>query len=245
MNELIKIEKQVIGAEEINSVNARDVWQYVESKREFSNWIKDRLSNLSVVEGEDFLTILSKTPSSGRPTKEYIISLDVAKHLGMMENNSKGKEVRQYFIEAEKQANKPKTIVEVLEESVLEIKRLGKENLTLANIIKEQKPKVLFADSVSASPTSILIGQFAKLISDDLFVIGQNRLFSWLRAKGYLISSGNRYNQPMQKYIDNGYFEVIERTIVNPQGDSKITITTKITGKGQVALTRILKKGRG
>ena len=101
----------------------------------------------------------------------------------------------------------------------------------------EMMPKALFADSVAQSHTSILIGQFAKAISNEEFTIGQNRLFTWLRDNKYLIKGGVRHNQPMQKYIDNGYFEVIERTTNNPDGSVRINITTKITGKGQVALT--------
>ena len=73
-------------------------------------------------------------------------------------------------------------------------------------------------------------------IRDD-FTIGQNRLFECFKNNGYLMKSGTRKNQPMQKYIDNKYFEVVERTIINPDGSVRITITPKITGKGQVALT--------
>ena len=106
----------------------------------------------------------------------------------------------------------------------------------------EYKPKALFADSVAQSKSSILIGQFAKAISTDDFKIGQNKLFKWLREQGYLIDGGQRHNQPKQKYIDNGYFEVVERTVNNPDGSVRITITTKITGKGQVALTKKIKE---
>ncbi len=106
----------------------------------------------------------------------------------------------------------------------------------------EMKPKALFADSVAQSHTSVLVGQFAKAISGDDFTIGQNKLFSWLRDNKYLINGGQRHNQPMQRYIDNGYFEVIERTTNNPDGSVRINITTKITGKGQVALAQKIKE---
>lgn len=75
------------------------------------------------------------------------------------------------------------------------------------------------------------------MICTDGFKIGQNRLFRWLREHGYLHAHGARRNQPYQRYIDNGWFEVIERTVNNPDGTTRITLTTKITGKGQVALT--------
>ena len=234
--ELIKILKTNIGAESVNSVNSREIWEYVESKQEFSTWVKKRLEELGAIKNEDYLTIDRKI--NRQILKEYIVTLDIAKHLAMMERNAKGKEARDYFIMKEKEANKPKTVIELLEESVLEIKRLGKESLTLTNIIENQKPKVLFADSVSQSYTSILIGQFAKAISTDSFKIGQNKMFDWLRSNGYLCNGGTRHNQPKQQYIDNGYFEVIERTIINSDGSTRITITTKIKGKGQVSLTK-------
>ena len=108
--------------------------------------------------------------------------------------------------------------------------------------VVELKPKAAFADAISSSNSSVLIGEFAKIISNNDFKIGQNKLLAWLRENGYLMSKGSRYNQPYQKYIENGYFEVIERVIHNPDGTTRITVTTKITGKGQVAIFKKLKK---
>ena len=100
--------------------------------------------------------------------------------------------------------------------------------------IVEMRPKALFADAVSTSKESILIGQLAKLIKQNGYEIGQNRLFQWLRENGYLIKGGSRYNQPTQKAMDLGLFEVKERTVTNPDGSIRITLTTKVTGKGQI-----------
>ena len=83
-----------------HGVNARDLWKFLESKQEFANWIKDRIEKYRFVEGKDFLINFSK--SLGRPSKEYIISLDMAKELAMVENNERGRQARQYFIEVEK-----------------------------------------------------------------------------------------------------------------------------------------------
>jgi len=102
------------------------------------------------------------------------------------------------------------------------------------------KPKALFADSVAQSKQSILIGQFAKLISSDDFKIGRNRLFAWFRENGYLHAKGAEYNQPLQRYKEQGLFETIERTIISPDGSVRLVITTKITGKGQVCFTKKL-----
>lgn len=100
--------------------------------------------------------------------------------------------------------------------------------------LEEQKPKVLFANSVETSTTSILIGDLAKLIKQNGHDIGQNRLFNWLREKGYLIKNGERRNMPTQMAMDLQLFEVKERTVNNPDGSIRITKTTKVTGKGQV-----------
>ena len=96
-------------------------------------------------------------------------------------------------------------------------------------------PKVLFADSVAASETSILIGDLAKLIKQNGVNIGQNKLFEFLRSNGWLISrKGTSYNMPSQKGMERGFFEIKERTINNSDGSIRITRTPKVTGKGQV-----------
>lgn len=110
-------------------------------------------------------------------------------------------------------------------------------------IIKEMQPKALFADAVTASHTSILVGDLAKLIKQNGYDIGQNRLFKWLKQNGYLIKSGERKNMPTQKSMEMGLFEVKERTIANPDGSIRITKTPKVTGKGQVYFINKFVKG--
>lgn len=104
---------------------------------------------------------------------------------------------------------------------------------TLNNKIEADKPRVLFADAVETSQTSILVGDLAKLIKQNGVDIGQKRLFDWLREHGYLIKSGVSRNMPTQKSMELKLFEVKERTINNPDGSVRITKTTKVTGKGQ------------
>ncbi|MDN5044950.1 phage antirepressor KilAC domain-containing protein [Aliarcobacter butzleri] len=239
--ELIKILKTNIGTEELNSVNSRELYEFLGVNTEYSKWIQRAIEKYSFENMADYI-IVKNDENSGRPREDYIVTLDMAKELCMVSNTEKGRKVRKYFIEVEKQVNKPMTIEELLLENSKVINQLQNKVITLQDTIEVQKPKVLFADSVAQSETSILIGQFAKVISTDDFNIGQNRLFQWLRDNKYLISNGNAYNQPMQQYIDNGYFEVTERTINNPDGSTRITMTTKITGKGQVALTKKIKE---
>lgn len=101
-------------------------------------------------------------------------------------------------------------------------------------LIAEMQPKALFADAVSASHTSILIGDLAKLIKQNGIEIGQKRMFQWLRENGYLIKrNGADWNMPTQRAMEMGLFEVKESTSVNPDGSVRINRTTKVTGKGQ------------
>ena len=100
--------------------------------------------------------------------------------------------------------------------------------------IEQMKPKALFADAVSASKHSILVGDLAKLICQNGYLIGQKRLFQWMRENGYLMTQGSSYNRPKQRYVEQGLFEIKESTINNPDGSVRITITPKVTGKGQV-----------
>lgn len=100
-------------------------------------------------------------------------------------------------------------------------------------IIQEMKPKALFADAVTTSNTSILIGDLAKIIKQNGYDIGQKRLFEWMRTNGYLIKSGNSKNMPTQKSMDMKLFEVKESVIQNPDGSIRVTRTTKVSGTGQ------------
>lgn len=100
--------------------------------------------------------------------------------------------------------------------------------------IIEMKPKAIFADAVATSDTSILIGDLAKLIKQNGTDIGQKRLFERMRNDGYLIKTGTSKNMPTQKAMEKELFEVKERVISNPDGSTRITRTTKVTGKGQI-----------
>ncbi|MDY5409265.1 phage antirepressor KilAC domain-containing protein, partial [Veillonella caviae] len=124
----------------------------------------------------------------------------------------------------------PKTLPEALKAYANEVEEHNK----VKALIEAQKPKVLFADAVSTSHTSILIGDLAKLLKQNGYETGQKRLFEQLRQEGYLIKSGSSCNMPTQKSMDLGLFEVKETTVQNSDGSVRITKTTKVTGKGQL-----------
>ena len=118
---------------------------------------------------------------------------------------------------------------------------LESQNETLARMndgqqrhIKALMPGATFAKAVETSEHSILVGELARIIKQNGVEIGQNRLFAWLRDKGYLCKKGELYNQPVQKALDMGLFEIKKTVITKPNGDSLVTTTTKVTGKGQI-----------
>ncbi|MBF1118241.1 MAG: phage antirepressor KilAC domain-containing protein [Solobacterium sp.] len=130
--------------------------------------------------------------------------------------------------------NIPRTLPDALKLYANEIEA---HNKTKA-LVEEQKPKVLFADAVNASHTSILVGDLAKLLRQNGLDIGQNRLFERLRQEGYLIKQkGESYNMPTQRSMDMKLFEVKESTFTNPDGSTHITKTSKVTGKCQIYFT--------
>lgn len=113
------------------------------------------------------------------------------------------------------------------------LKEEKQKRLEAEKKIKEDAPKVLFADAVVGSTSTCLIGELAKIISQNGYPVGQNRLFKWLRNNGYLGTRGENYNIPNQPYVEQGLFEIKKGVRSAHDGVMKTTITTKVTGKGQ------------
>lgn len=236
MNELLKVNYD----NDRITLSARELHEFLEVKTSFKDWFP-RMCEYGFNESQDFNPLkneqvrLEGNRQVKRTVQDYEITLDMAKEIAMIQRSDKGKEVRQYFLELERRWNSPEAVMNrALEYSRKQVKALMEEKQGLIEENKELKPKALFADAVSASNESILIGQLAKLIRQNGYEIGQNRLFEWMRENEYLIKKGECYNQPTQKSMDLGLFEVKERTITNPDGSTRITLTTKVTGKGQV-----------
>lgn len=211
-------------------VNARELHIALNNKRQFTDWIKQRIEQYGFIENIDFVTFSQncEKPHGGRPTIEYALTLDTAKEIAMVENNEQGRKIRRYFIEVEKKARNmfeiPKTLPEALRKAA-----------ELAEQLEQQKPKVLFAESVETSKNSVLINELSKILKQNGYDIGQNRLFDKLRNDGYLIKQkGQNWNLPTQKSMEMGLFEV-KKTVVNkPDGTVITRPTTKVTGKGQI-----------
>ncbi len=214
-------------------VSARDLYEQLNIKTAFKDWFP-RMCEYGFEEGKDFCSKMSES-TGGRPSKDADISIDMAKQICMIQRSPEGKQIRQYFLDLEKAWNTPEQIfARALKMADKTIDKLKSENTTLIEDNQRMKPKEIFADAVTASKDSILIGDLAKILKQKGIEIGQNRLFQKLRNNGYLIQRrGPSWNMPTQKSMEMGLFEVEERTITNPDGTTKISKTTKVTGKGQ------------
>ena len=243
MNDIIRITER----DGQQAVSARELHSFLESKRDFSNWIKDRIYKYDLVENVDFEVFnnFGENPNGGRPLTEYALTVDAAKELSMVEGNEKGKQARRYFIEAEKafrntgKAQIPQSFSEALLLAAKQAERIETQQKQL----EDQNPKVLFADAVCTSSRSCLISELAKIITQNGIEIGQNRLFEWLRSKGYLLTKGEYYNQPSQWAIQRSLFEVKKTTITKPDGTVLVSNTTKVTGTGQIYFVNKFLKG--
>lgn len=215
------------------TVSARELHKGLEIKSKYADWFKN-MSAYGFTENIDYFTV-SKNLENGGRTIEHEISVDMAKQICMIQRSEKGKQYRQYFLDLEKAWNTPEQVfARALKMADQTIAKLKDTNKSLTEKIEADRPKTIFADAVSASHTSILIGDLAKLICQNGYQIGQKRLFQWMRDNGYLMVSGSSRNMPKQKYVEQGLFEIKESNVQNPDGSVRITRTTKVSGKGQL-----------
>ena len=215
------------------TLSARELHKELNIAGRFSRWF-EQMSEYGFEENVDYTSVQNCTEVQNnggiqvRELQDYRITLDMAKEIAMLQRNEKGKEIRRKLIELEKAWNSPEKVMA----RALDIAHKTIANLQIEN--EEMKPKAIFADAVATSDTSILIGDLAKLIKQNGTDIGQKRLFERMRNDGYLIKKGTSKNMPTQVAMEKGLFEVKERVINNPDGSTRITRTTKVTGKGQI-----------
>ena len=244
MNELIKVNYENV---DCPTVSGRELWEALEVKTAYKDWFP-RMCEYGFSEGADFNPLnfeQVRTEGNRQVTREitdHQLTIPMAKELCMLQRTDKGKQMRQYFIAVEEQWNSPEAIMaRALQFSNAKLKQLETHCCQLETTVAAQseqmeqdKPKVLFADSVTASSSSILIGELAKLIKQNGVDIGQRRLFEWMRTNGYLIKrKGSEYNLPTQRSMEQGLMEIKETSVVHT-GYTTISKTPKVTGKGQV-----------
>lgn len=203
----------------IKTVNARDLWTVLESKRQFANWIGDKLEGF--IEGVDFT--VNKFVNGKATQIDYHLTLDTAKHLAMLERNERGMTIRQYFIEVEKAAHALPQGQELLALAVVEAQRVIAEKQSRIAILE---PKAAFFDQVADSKTAVTMRDAAAALNMPGW--GRNKLFAFLRCQLIL----DDRNIPYREYQDRGYFRVIERSWTDDKGEAHVTLTTLIYQRG-------------
>lgn len=239
MNNLIKINYET----EQPTVSARELHEGLEITERFSAWFNRQLQ-YGFLENVDYVGCKEFNTLAKQELQDYQISVDMAKQICMIQRSEKGRQYRQYFLDLEKAWNTPEQVfARALKMADREIEKLKSSNAGLMEDVQRMRPKEIFADAVSTSHTSILIGELAKLLKQNGVDTGQNKLFAWMRENGYLIKrKGTDWNMPTQKAMEMGLFEVKESTVNNPDGSVRINKTTKATGKAQIYFLNLLLK---
>lgn len=233
MNELITVNYD----NDRPTVLGRDLHEKLGIKTEYRHWFP-RMCEYGFAEGVDFNPVIfERVQKEGnrevvRNLEDHQMTLDMAKQICMIQRSELGRQYREYFLEIERKWNDPVTSM---------ARSLVYANRQLASVtgqleaanrqIEADRPKVVFADAVSASEGSILVREMAKILNQNGVkeVGGEKRLYAWLREHGYLMKN----NQPMQRYMERGLFEVTEGVYQKPDGCPFVSLTTRITGKGQ------------
>ena len=214
------------------TVSARELHAVLEINTAFKDWFP-RMCEYGFTEGMDFNPLkFEQVQIEGerevkRQYTDYQLTVEMAKEICMLQRNERGKQARQYFIQLEREWNSPEKVMS----RALTI--ANNQIKSLQTSIQENEPKVTFANAVINSNSTILIGELAKLLQQNGVDIGQNRLFKWMRDNGYLKKYSEPRNMPTQKSMDLKLFRIKESVSFNKDGTTRITYTTKVTGKGQ------------
>lgn len=228
MNEILKVDVDT------QMVSARELHNALEVSKRFSAWF-ETYSN-TFIEGEDYkgayLKVQSNQYGGEKELQDYNMTVDMAKHICLMSRTEKGKQCRQYLIDLEKAWNTPEQVMaRALKIANKTIDSLKSDNTKLIEDNARMKPKEIFADAVTASETSLLVRDVAKLIRQNGVKIGEKRLYKWLRENGYVCQGSTALTQ---KAMEMGLLEVVIRTVERGDRLPLETKTTKVTGKGQV-----------
>ena len=224
MNELITVNFDT------QTVSARELHNALGIEKRFSAWFET--NSQGFVEGEDFTSVLSSTVVNNgakRELQDYDLSVDMAKHICLMSRTEKGKQCRQYLIDLEKVWNTPEQVM------ARALKLADKTISGLKTQLLEMKPKADFFDAVADSKTAISMNEVAKVLNIKGY--GRNNLFDFLRENKVL----DRWNVPYQRYIDNGWFRVIEQKY-QKNGEPVITTKTLVYQKGVDGIRRMIAK---
>lgn len=235
MSELFVLVNRPVAGQAQQTVNARELHAFLESKQEFSNWIKNRIEDYGFLDGVDFLTNLSKT--QGRPRIDYFLSLDMAKELSMVERNAKGKRARQYFIDCEKRlSGSLNAIPQTLPEALRLAADLAERNQQQAAQIAELAPKAEALARIEVAQGDLTVTQAAKMLK-----MQPKQLFDWLARHGWLYrSGGSGVWLGYQDKVHSGYVtHSVYRYTSQSTGAERVNTQVYLTPKG---MSRIAEK---
>lgn len=231
MNEVIKVNYDG----EQPTVSARELHEKLEIGTKFTTWF-ERMCEYGFSSGKEFFPKMGETSEiGGRPPLDYDLTIRCAKEICMIQRTEIGRTIRNYFLDLEDAWNTPEQVMaRALKMADKTIDKLKTDNAALLEDVSRMKPKEVFADAVSTSKASILVGELAKILKQNGYETGEKRLFAQLREEKYLISrKGTDYNMPTQKSMELGLFEIKETAITHADGHTTVSKTTKVTGKGQ------------
>lgn len=218
------------------TVSGRELHDALEINSNYTTWM-NRMCEYGFTENEDYIALFQKRKTAqGNETTytDHQLTIDMAKQICMIQRTDTGKRYREYFLEVERKWNDPQAVM--ARSLIFANRQLESAKTQLAEVnarLEAAQPKIIFADAVAASHTSILVGELAKLLNQNGVNIGQKRLFEQLREGGWLMKTGSSRNMPTQKSLEMKLFEIRESTITNPDGSIRVTRTPKVTGKGQ------------
>lgn len=229
MNELIKVDYST----DRPTVLARDLHEFLEVETPYHKWFP-RMCEYGFSEGQDYTILVGQKCPTNNPKNPWTtitdaqLTIDMAKEICMLQRNEKGKQARQYFIQLEKDWNSPEKVM-------ARALQIADQKLhMLAAQVEEMRPHALLGRAITTADTSILIGDFAKILRQNGVLMGAKRLFVWMRENGYLIKrKGTDWNLPTQRSMEMGLFEIKESVHIDGNGCNRITRTPKLTGKGQ------------
>ncbi|ATO57139.1 antA/AntB antirepressor family protein [Bartonella sp. 1-1C] len=234
MNTLIKITEQTIDHETVQTVNARELHAFLEITSKFADWIKNRIKECKFRENIDFIT-LSKNLENGGKVKEYYLTLDMAKHLSMIERNDKGHQAREYFIECEKLAKQvatPQIDYSSPEAMIGFLNHLQNQIEQKEQIISELTPKAEALDGLKRSD-----GLFGLIEAAKMLEIRPKDLTNYLRKHDWVYRrSPSGPLLPYQDKIKKQLMDCPAITIQRPDGTEKVLPSTKITSRGLACL---------
>lgn len=225
--------KGQIGEGSIQTVNARDLHAFLEVGTAFKDWIVRRIADYGFEDGKDFCSFLSES-SGGRPSKEYAVSLDMAKELSMVERNEKGKQARQYFIECERRAKDP---VAALNDPVAMrglLLTYSEKVIALESRVEEMMPAVQALEQIAEAHGSLNRTEAAKHLG-----IAPHLLCRWMRTNGWTYRRpGSKDDIAYQSKIMAGYLEHKVTTGPKEDGTEWISTQVRVTPKGLTVLAK-------